>query len=811
MGGSEKRTTRLTRRSLLKSAAGGFLGSALGPAGRAHGLPDEVPSIPTAAEVDWTPVEPPPDRIIRTWLGPAYWANRLQDWRLHQGRLECLTGEQGDEVRTVAILTRQMVPGESSAHLRVRAEILAPGAGGGFCGFLVGAGAGHLDYRAAALVQKASGIGGGLLCTYETDGQVRFREHTSEQRPHAYSELPSEPPSELMEAGVPDRPGAPQVELRLDLAPQGRRRFELTLSAWNFQTGEILAARRRRDVPEAEILGGIALVSSRYGPGRGARYGFWDLKTGGKKITIHAERSLGPILGTLHSLDGKVLKISAQFMPLGEDEPQSAQFQYRRPGGAWQDGPVETLAPGFTALFRLEDWDATRDWEYRIAYPAGSSPAEFYRGMIRRDPGTTEALKIALFSCAICSARSLEGGQGKPEMPPAELLGRYTDKSLYFPHATMVRHARQHNPHLLVFAGDQLYEASPTRRDDSLSPTLDYLYKWYLWMWSFREMTRDTAAVILTDDHDVYHGNLWGNGGRLAPERDPNRGGYRCTGEFVNVVQRTQCGHNPDAYDATPIGQGISVYYGSFRYGGVSFAVLEDRKFKTAALQGSDLDVHEAELLGARQEKFLAAWAEERRDVSAKICLTQTVFACVQTSPAGRPLLDFDSNGYPKLGRDRAIQLLRAARALVLAGDQHLATLVRHGVESFTDGVVQFTGPAAGSTWQRWFEPAAPAANAATRPSTGDFKDAFGNKVRVLAVANPKVSFREYRRYRRGRSQTLGDRRLKSEGYGIIRVHHESREIVLECWPWNVDPAARGARQFPGWPFTLRFEQMVQG
>jgi len=48
--------------------------------------------------------------------------------------------------------------------------------------------------------------------------------------------------------------------------------------------------------------------------------------------------------------------------------------------------------------------------------------------------------------------------------------------------------------------------------------------------------------------------------------------------------QRTQCGHNPDPYDPTPVDQGITVYYGAFRYGGVRFAILEDRKFKTASL-----------------------------------------------------------------------------------------------------------------------------------------------------------------------------------------------------------------------------------
>jgi alkaline phosphatase D len=85
--------------------------------------------------------------------------------------------------------------------------------------------------------------------------------------------------------------------------------------------------------------------------------------------------------------------------------------------------------------------------------------------------------------------------------------------------------------------------------------------------------------------------------------------------------------------------------------------------------------------------------------------------------------------------------------------------------------------------------------------------DAFGNKVRVLAVANPKVSFNEYRTYRRGRAQGLGDRRLKSEGCGVVRIERAAREVVIECWPWNVDPQAAGAAQFAGWPIRVSFDQ----
>jgi hypothetical protein len=51
-----------------------------------------------------------------------------------------------------------------------------------------------------------------------------------------------------------------------------------------------------------------------------------------------------------------------------------------------------------------------------------------------------------------------------------------------------------------------------------------------------------------------------------------------------------------------------------------------------------------------------------------------------------------------------------------------------------------------------------------------------------LAVANPKVTFADYRKgYPTG--QGLGDQTLKREGYGIVRVDIRAAEFVLECWP----------------------------
>ncbi len=63
----------------------------------------------------------------------------------------------------------------------------------------------------------ASGQAGGLLCVYDADGRVRFREHTDESAPTAYGELPSTP-----SGPAPARFRGDKVKPTLAVAPDGR-------------------------------------------------------------------------------------------------------------------------------------------------------------------------------------------------------------------------------------------------------------------------------------------------------------------------------------------------------------------------------------------------------------------------------------------------------------------------------------------------------------------------------------------------------------------------------------------------------------
>ena len=163
------------------------------------------------------------------------------------------------------------------------------------------------------------------------------------------------------------------------------------------------------------------------------------------------------------------------------------------------------------------------------------------------------------------------------------IRGRYewNKNGLWFPHNDLTSKVAKHNPDLLFFSGDQVYEgASPTMpvRGKGDATLLDYLYKWHLFVWAYRDLTKDIPTITIPDDHDVFQGNIWGRSGRKTDKDD--KGGYVESAEFVRMVERTQTSHLPDPFDPTPIEQGIGVYYAPMTLGRVSIAIIEDRKFK---------------------------------------------------------------------------------------------------------------------------------------------------------------------------------------------------------------------------------------
>jgi alkaline phosphatase D len=732
-----------------------------------------------------------PGHTIRPWIGPEYWANPLQDWRLAGGRLECFVSGAG---RNVQILTHQLgkanQPFEASVRLG-RGNPEGP-IDAGWAGFRIGISGPVDDYRYAAI------HGRGLDAGITTTGKLFLG---AEQYSAAMR---------TRDAGIP----LSDVELKLTATPAGDS-VRLALTAVDRASG-----RRAREVtatlPSTRLAGNVAVVAhwdhnfgKASGPGpqatpRGGNVAIWfdDWKLGGPRVELHPGRAFGPILWSQYTLSKGVLKLTAQMPPLGVEDDQTVAFQVRA-NGEWTtagEEQIHTLAR--TATFRFPDWDGSTDTPYRLVYRLtgadGRAAPHYWEGTVRRDPVDKATIVVAGFT----------GNQDTG-----------------FPNLPTVKNLAHHDPDLLFFSGDQIYEnvaGYGIQRLPVETAALDYLRKWYLVGWSFGGLMKDRPTVLIPDDHDVYQGNIWGAGGRKQTLKEHERGGYVMAPEWVNMVQRTQTAHLPDPYDSRPVEQGITVYYTDLLYGRISFGILEDRKFKSGPkgltpptggrpdhvtdpnFDRAAYDPPGATILGERQLGFIRHWTADWRGADFKVALSQTIFGAAATTHGAdfmRLVADLDSNGWPHSARAESLRELRKGYAFMYAGDTHLPTLIHHGVEDWNDSGWSFCVPSIAAGYPRLYEPEEPGKNRAPgMPEyTGEFLDPFHNKITVWAVANPE------REWRGHPYERLMD---KASGYGIVRLDKKTGRITAECWPILVDAAEpkAEARQFPGWPRTIHRE-----
>lgn len=733
----------------------------------------------------------------RLWAGPEFWANRLQDWAVTNGWLECVSASSTLPLRTVHLLTRRLNAAPANFSMRVYAAVAStnPPPSGAMAGFLIGAGQ-SLDYRGAALVFHSGGKDGGLMAGVDGLGRATVRDNAQTNQPT------------LITGGVPASP-TNEVEIEVSVTCLGSL-YRLDVRVFPANGTNILSEATLYPVEPARLIGNVALIS--HAGSSTTRYKFRDWQAGGAKFDADDTRNFGPLVSAQHTLSRNVLKMTAQLAPVATSEVSSVSLQINT-NGSWQTIAARAVNPdGFVATFRVPGWNSGSPAPYRLETTfrdwAGLVQTQRWAGTIRADPVDKETIVLAAFSCQISVANSFFG------VASAANPIAWTAQHIAHPHTEVFEHAAAHQPDLLFFSGDQVYEGGNPTGADTGHLGQDYLFKWYLWCLSSRELTRDIPSISIPDDHDVYQGNLWGQGGRAIAAQE--NGGYTRPASFVKMVERTQTSHLPDPFDPTPVEQGIGVYYCALKYGRIGFAVVEDRKFKHG-MEGlparspgdpnydtDQLNIPGKELLGPRQELFLQTWGQDWQGEDMKAVLSQTVWAAVNTHGSeafSRHYFDMDSGGWPQLKRDLAVDLLRRAFAVHVTGDQHVATVVHHGIAAHDDSGFAFCVPAVCNAFPRTWDPLNTSSGTTTviRNYKGQWTDGFKHPITVHAVANPAIY---YATSLNVPPAIVHDR---APGYGIVRFNKTTRAIMMECWPRYADPndPSTGG-QYPDWPITIR-------
>lgn len=722
----------------------------------------------------------------RIWIGADYWANPMEDWQIKDGRLECVRGGQN---RNVHLLTCWLGDKGDTLKMSVRLGLLTKGRKKGTAGFLIGVlDPSTKEHRASLL--HGTGISAGIT----SDGKLFL------------GRMPG-PNAKPITDKVDD------VQLQITTTKTNNT-FTLTLTALDPKTKKELGRVAMKNVAGERLVGNLALVCNPAanrrphvnGEGNLARFWFRDWKVSGDKVIEDKTEQFGPILYAMHTLSRGVMKMTAQMPPVGAKDSQTVRLQIQK-AGKWADIGEQKMDPlSRTATFRIEKWNDKADVPYRLAYVEtnreGKKNEVYFTGTVRKDP------------------------VGKKEISIAGFTGN-TDAG--FPNTQLVGNVKVMNPDVLFFSGDQIYESVGGYgifRGPVPLASVNYLRKIYLWGYAFRDLMKDRPTLALPDDHDVYQGNIWGQNGRDCKGMvNHAKGGYAMPAKWVNVIQRTQTAHHPDPFDATPIEQGITVYYGDMIYGRISFAVLEDRKFKSGPegkvntwkgrpdhiknpkFDTSKVDKPGLKLLGDRQLKFLDKWTTDWKGTDMKLAVSQTIF-CNLANYHGQKqefiIADLDSNGWPQTARNRALEALRRGFAFHYAGDQHLPSIVHHGIETWGDAGYSFCVPSIAAGYPRSWRPDAEGRPVRNRPkggleNTGDYRDGLGNHVTVHGVGNPA---------KKNRPDRLDKLHDKASGFGMVRMNKEKGTITMECYRLQIDPKnLKKDDQFPGWPRTIHFTE----
>lgn len=750
--------------------------------------------------------------LTRNWIGPEYWANPLMNWRLSEGRIECSHGGWVNELHS---LTHQIKPGSGNFAMTVTTGLLdREGVHSDqvvFAGFTFAALGHRNDYRANILHDISDGFGAILQQERPVKAGI-----TSDGRLVVGSEI-SENAFTAQELS--------QVKLELSVSyNDGQATVRLTATGSD-GSQESLSALLERE----SLKGNIALAChplqrisrSRHDHSDPDHLTFWfsDWNAEGDKIGANLGQTYDPILWTQYTTSRGILKLMAFFVPMEDSASKTAKLQIKR-NNRWTtiaDAEIEPLSR--TATFRVEHWNESQEADYRVAYDwrsTNGNTTAYWGGRIRKSSTDKSEIKLAGLSCS---------------------------NSEIFPYSFFVSNLIEQDPDLVFFSGDQIYEPNggygivfAATEEDVPRAALNYLGKfWYLGI-GFRDLIKDRPSVMIPDDHDVYSNDLWGKSGIPMPgdgEANTMRcfGGYRMHPTWVEVVEHTQMGHHPDPYDNTPVEQGLNARYTSIDIGNVSFALINDRKFKSApgdvidameplfAMRGErnlpkldtineknfdtrQLDRSDLTLLGERQLEFLQNWGQGPAQLRA--VLSQSPYC----QPHHLMVADFDSNGWPQSARDRALQVIRETGAVMVHGDLHFATLVQQGTDDWEDAGWAFTLPAVSSqTHRAWRPEVEPRNHVPGMPDyTGRFYDGWGNKITMWAAANP-FSFVIDEDYQGDGRAKLDYMRESGLGYGIVRFNTEKKEVTFESWPvFGKFKGTDHHQQHPGFPKTVEID-----
>tara|TARA_B100000674_G_scaffold107486_1_gene78969 strand:- start:5257 stop:7635 length:2379 start_codon:yes stop_codon:yes gene_type:complete len=753
---------------------------------------------------DWDSIDNQP------WLGYNFWCNSFLDWKVENNKAKAFPFFS--KRRTAHITSHSIINSKGKLSLsskiklydKVRNDSIA------IYGFLIGAGDTSLTSKTNNFIFNTLSPGKCHLFGIKADGKLQLINYQID--------------SVLFEVKINET-------LKKELFTEGiiieieyNTNSATTLKIYGSENQEIKLPINY-DIP----IGNIALFYNSKTPYT-TNASFDDIHIEGiKQSFINNETSrIGPILSTFYTNTRDSLFFTAQLMPFVPKRKDEITFGFIEGSDEIKYvGQFDSSCYQLRFRIPLPKNFKSKKYVVRSSVPLSENPhRKVFWGTVHSKPQNKRPKLMALNCNGFTFFHS----------------GGIEYKNVFYPYRKIKEGYEIQKPDVVAFLGDQIYESRPEMAIYK-EPfcRLDYLYKWSIWCYAFRDLTQDQPTIIMTDDHDVFQGNIWGNSGAPAKtssiEKIPSyygkknydtwqqdNGGYFMGKDFVNMVTRCQTSHLPYPKQKK-LDNGIINYYTDYKYGNLNFAILEDKKFKSPPSQNKfkvyngfaieknitaeDYHNDEFTLLGKKQLNFLKTWSGQlKKKKEFRIILTQSAYASLTTVQIDytplkdRPATkdsgpqkvspDMDTNGWPKTGRDKALEALQDSSILFISGDQHMGAVI-DVFDSSNTNYTFYSVPAIANTWPRMWWPDDDGSN--NNYPLGKYTDAFGNKINVRAVANPNPN-----------APNPNSINRKSPGFGIVEFKKKGHKAFIHAYPLHFNTSST-FQEFKGWPLEIKLKK----
>lgn len=402
----------------------------------------------------------------RIWIGKDYWANRMSDWEIIDGKLVCINENPKKTYRTLHWLSGRLNSSgekfisELEINYFSEPDNTSKKASAGL--FISGVGEG-MDYR-DVVTHRGEGLEGnlGIYIGVSKNSELFVKKFSKDS-------------IRTLKKNKIERPLPRSFYFQISITSSEENSANLTVNVFGDQTKSKSLANIQMNTHSDLLSGNVAIVSHPGASGETAQlYEFSDWKMYGDRIHLYPERTYGPIVSSRYYFEQDSCFLISNLMPTAKREVSNTILQLNQRGEWLTVDTADIVFPGLVSQHKFQFLNKDGEVPYRVAYKSlEDNKISFDYGIIKRPLPEKELNLLAII--------------GSPSYP------KYIVKQRFGKLENILADMKEPD-YLLVdeYFGD--YFQGTSISFDNLY--YNYSYQWYQWCWSFRELTSSVPSLL---------------------------------------------------------------------------------------------------------------------------------------------------------------------------------------------------------------------------------------------------------------------------------------------------------------------------